>query len=350
MTVRNAFATYLLVFFATLVTVVGGAWVYTAQYPLLFEESGYLVWRAKFDAVASCSTGSDVMLGDSRAQAAFVPADYSTRAFNLALGGSTPLEAYLTFKQLAPCLTPGQHVMLSIAPGDFSHLSVWLWENGVRYGFFGLSDLRELAAGAAAAGDQSFARVETRVGSGLSRDIMYGIHFPSLYTNNLLTARVMRRGEVNRELLARATERRGFMPFDTGNGVVTPVSETRQAHFRVLPVIDLFMRKLTGLAAAKGVVIDFIAAPVSELSLAAFTKSYQSEFADYMAQLAASSGGAMRIVSPLFYAFPDAAFSDEAHVSEAGARRFTRWLARCRDGMPGSDCTVPELRQASLGD
>jgi hypothetical protein len=321
---------FIIVMIATFLCVIGITWAYTCFFPMRFEESGYMVWLAKFDVIESCSAGSTVVLGDSRAQSAFVPERFSRTSTNLAFGAATPLEVYLVFKRLVPCLTDGQHVLVSIAPIEFQKISPFLWENGVRYGFFSLGDIRELAAGASIVHDETLSHVETRFGTGLTRDLIYGSRFPSIYFNNLVNARVILRGEINQQLLDRATNRRGFLPFGDRGGATSPVDEARFQHFKPLPVDDLFFRKMIGLAAQKRVVLDFIAAPVSELSLRSIAQSYQADFATYMALLDPTHA-TFRVIGPLFYSFPDFLFADSYHLKEAGADSFTTWLGHCID-------------------
>ena len=308
--------------------VIGITWAYTYMFPLLFEESGYVVWRAKFDSIESCSVGSTVILGDSRAQSAFVPERFSQISTNLAFGAATPLEVYLVFKKLVPCLTAGQHVMISIAPLEFQNISPFLWENGVRYKFFSFDDVRELASGAADVHDATLAHVQTRFGSGFARDLIYGSGFPSIYFNNLISARLMLRGGVNQQLLDRARVRRGFLPFADHGGVTNPVGEAGFQHFKPLLVDDLFFRKMVLLAGKQHVILDFMAAPVSETSLSSIAHSYQADFANYLAHLD-PTGATLRIAGPLFYSMPDRLFADSYHLREAGAYTYTTWLNHC---------------------
>lgn len=337
---RGNFRQYILVFFATMFGIIALDWAYTYSCPMLYQESGYVVWRAKFTALYDCQVSTDVMLGDSRAQAAFIPKRFSPDAYNLSFGGSTPLDTYLVFKKLSRCLTPGQRVMISISPGEFTHLQPWLWENGARYGFFSFSDLREIAAGATSVDDASVETMHTRFGSGIGRDILYGSHFPALYTNNLVSSRVMLRGAINRELLNSAEGRRGFLPFGFRGGATEPISEVHDKHFRPLPVIDLFFRRTIDLARRANVKIDFVAAPLSQRSADAFQPTYEADFSAYVDGVAAAYPGVFRVVTPLFFAFADDLFSDDAHVSEKGAAHFTDWLAECLQRSP---CKTPGL-------
>lgn len=319
---------FVMVMAATFLGVIGVAWAYTYMSPMRFEESGYVVWRAKFDAIESCSVGSTVILGDSRAQSAFVPERFSPTSTNLAFGAATPLEVYLVFKKLIPCLTAGQHVMISIAPLEFQNISPFLWENGVRYRFFSFDDIRELAAGATDVHDNTLAHVQTRFGSGFARDLIYGSGFPSIYFNNLISARLMLRGEVNQQLLDRARVRRGFLPFGDYGGVTNPVGEAEFQHFKPLLVDDLFFRRMVLLAAKQHVILDFVAAPLSETSLSSISHSYQADFAYYLARLD-PTGATLKIAGPLFYSMPDRLFADSYHLKEAGAYIYTTWLNHC---------------------
>jgi hypothetical protein len=298
---------------------------------LNFQESGYPVWAAKFNIIKDCDFGSTVLLGDSRAQAAFMPTRLSSKATNLGFGAATPLELFIVASNLFDCPNRPDRVMVSLASVEFTLVQPFLWENGARYGFFNFKDLRRIAAAADNLNDLSLQHTETRDGQqGLLRDVIYGFHFPSIYLNSLIQSRVFGRHDLNLRLLFEASVNRGFLPFPPRGDPSLPGREVGHVEFQPLPIQNYFFDRLLALAQEKGIDIDFVAAPVNSTTINEISPSFQAGFTTYLRDFQARYKG-FHVVSPLFYVAPLAAFGDPEHLNVLGAERFTDGLASCLD-------------------
>jgi hypothetical protein len=74
--------------------VISGVWLYCRLMPMHFLGGGYPIWVAKQAMLHDCRLGSILVLGDSRPEAAIVPADLPLPAANIAFSATTPIETY----------------------------------------------------------------------------------------------------------------------------------------------------------------------------------------------------------------------------------------------------------------
>ena len=73
----------------------GIVWLWVACVPLAFLDPEYPAWLAKQRMLARCDLGELLVVGDSRAAVDVIPALLPMRATNLAVGGGSPIEAYV---------------------------------------------------------------------------------------------------------------------------------------------------------------------------------------------------------------------------------------------------------------
>lgn len=320
---------YITTLFAVMAFIIGSTWIYTTKYPLYFQESGYTVWSSKYEFIQECDFGSTVLLGDSRAQSAFMPNRLEQKATNLSFGAATPIELYITATHVFECKNVPKRMLISLASVEFLLIQKFLWENGARYGFFSFSDLRGVAAAEKAIGDTAVNGTATRDGAnGLMRDALYGFHFPSIYFNSLVQSRVFGRHSQNVQLLATARQARGFLPFASQGTGAHPGREVGHAEFDPLPIQDYFFDRLLSMAKQRGVALDFVAAPISATTSAEMTPAFRDGFERYLRQYEERYPN-FHVVSPLFYTVPTEMFADTDHLNVSGAQFFTGRLASC---------------------
>src|SRR5258708_6635222 len=75
-----------------------------------------------------------VILGDARAATGRMPARWSTRATNLAVGGGEPIEALAALDRALRCPSPPTRIILSLDAVHFTEPDLF-WERTARFGF-----------------------------------------------------------------------------------------------------------------------------------------------------------------------------------------------------------------------
>src|ERR1700722_18168764 len=92
--------------------VFGLVWLWVVTMPMAFLDPEYPSWRAKQLLLSRCDLGDILILGDSRAATAMMPARWRVLATNLAVGGGEPIEALAALDRALRCAGPPSRVIL----------------------------------------------------------------------------------------------------------------------------------------------------------------------------------------------------------------------------------------------
>jgi hypothetical protein len=309
--------------------VIAAAWVYTSLCPMAFLEGGYPIWAAKQSVLHRCKFGDVLILGDSRPEAAIVPARLPLMAANVTFGGTTPIETWFFARQAMKCAEPPRIVIYSHSMEAFMRPNFLLWKNAVRYGFLGFSDLREVAATAAALGDPSLAAISTRDGlDGIVRDLVYSSGFPSIFMASLIEGRGFGRYAYNKALFARTAATNGHVIYADSTPGPHVGSDAGIRSFAASPLEAAYFAKTLAMFAAAHVPVLLLAVPVGTATYAAMDTRPRTDFAAFLASSANRYPG-VRAWSPDVVPWPDDLFVDGSHMNTRGADIFTDRLGAC---------------------
>ncbi len=325
-------ARYLAVAGATCVAAFALVWAWVAFMPLAYLDPEYPAWLAKERMLAACDVGSVLVVGDSRAAVDVMPRLLPGRVVNLAVGGGEPIEAYSVLRRALACPHPPRRVVVSFDAGHFTRPDLF-WERSVAFGFVGRAGVARLRLVSGRLDDWSvYAR---RRPDGLAprlRAALYDVRFPSLYFGALARAGGFLRWWENRRTLADVLAARGQYFFGTAPGSAVVAADGTLRRFRPLPVLDWYFDRLLGLAAARGIPVDFVAMPMNTATWRAVRPDVRAGFAAYLAGYAARYPN-FSIVGDVTPHWPDRYFGDGfSHLNPAGAVRYSagfgRWLGR----------------------
>ena len=332
--VGNAFRRYIILFFATLVSVVGVVWIYVATVPIAFMESGYAAWTAKADMLRECQLGEVAFIGDSRLEAGVVPAAFPRPATNFGFAGGSAVEIRVAVDRALACPTLPRQAVLTVAPEHFGPLSEFYWLLSLRFGFLTLADAIVIRSQADALGDTASLATPTpdRLG-GPVRDWLYATHFPSLSFASLVRGRIAGRLALNRARLADIRQSRGWAPYENG-AEHPPVHVDR---FIVTPLqaaeLDAAIAALRG----RGVAVALLMMPFADTHPE--PGPVLDAYRDHLAAVARRTGATL--LDPAVPIWPASFFADGTHLAPAGARAFTAALATClRDGLLQPPCAL----------
>jgi len=324
----------------------GLVWLWIVTMPMAFLDPEYPSWRAKQILLADCDLGEILILGDSRAATAIMPAGWRVRATNLAVGGGEPIEALAALSRALKCPIPPVRVILSLDAVHFTEPDLF-WERTARFGFVDAGEIATLRDVSHALGDVSV--YELRHTDGLPswlRDAMVQVRFPSLYFTSLVKGGVIMRWPRNRATLAAALAARGQYFFGTGSGSDTVAAEGHLREFRPLPVLEWYFNQILQQLDAHGIPAAFIAVPMNDATARQVAPGIGQAFRAWLAGYEARYPG-FRVAGDAMPHWPDAYFGDGfAHLNRDGATRFSTGLGRCLDTAAGwADC-VQRLQAA----
>jgi hypothetical protein len=333
---------YLLLALCTALLALGGVWTYTETRGMHFLESGYPVWKAKHAMLHNCDLGKLVVFGDSRADSSVIPQRLPVQATNMGLAGSTPLENYFYVKSGVGCKQFAGSVMLSFSPGAFEIVQPWLWDNAVRYGILGWTELSQIRDNAALLKDDSYANVRTQLGmTGLLRDLLYAARFPAVYFNSLVEGRILQRFEQNQAKFLEVQKARGYPTY--GKGALHGMDEAKKA-FKPLPLQKFYFERTVRMLDKKGVDMQFLITPMNAEAAQSRESGYLRGYMDYLQGLAKKY--------PHFHLLQESVpvwsgeyFGDGIHLNRAGAEKLSDGLAACMepDGKARTGCTLAKL-------
>jgi hypothetical protein len=322
---------FLAVFGGGLAVMVGLVWLWVLTMRLAFLDPEYPAWHAKQIMLANCDLGDTLILGDSRAAAAIMPARWRISATNLAVGGGEPIEALAALNRAMRCPRPPKRVILSLDAVHFTEPDLF-WERTVRFGFVNADEIATLRDVSRATGDMSI--YERRDTAGLPswlRDEMYRVRFPSLYFSSLLRGGLILRWPRNRAILKASLASRGQYFFGTASGSNKIAPDGNLLEFRPLPVLDWYFNRLLQQSEVSGIPVVFIAVPMNDDTERRVAPGVHAAFKAWLAAYELRYPG-FQVLGDVMPHWPDAFFGDEfAHLNPNGAIRFSAGLERCLD-------------------
>ncbi len=324
-----SFRSFLLAAGTTACLVVAVAWLYTAFMPMRFLESGYPIWVAKQAILRHCDFGSILVLGDSRAESAIVPAELPLPAANITFGGTTAVETYFFARKALKCPHPPQLVIYALSMPAYLHATPGLWKTAARYGYISFRDLRDIAGVAVRDHDPWLATLNTNDGlTGIVRDVVYGIRFPSIFMASLVEARGIGRYDYNKVLLKRTAVTRGQVIYPEQADKRLVGIEAALTAFVPSPLEADYFDKTLALFAAAHVRVLVLTVPAGSSTVKAVAPAVKADFARFLAR---HTDRYTNVISgaPGLVGWPDAFYVDGSHMNERGSRAFTARLAAC---------------------
>jgi hypothetical protein len=305
-------------FFATFLTY--GKMIYTSpEYP---------IWLAKTNYINSANSRSEnIIIGDSRAVAGFVPAIIGDDYYNLAIGGETPLEGYYTLKRYLEKNKSVKNLIISYAP---MHLQVsdTFFERTLKYDFL---DDREVAQAFQLSNEynekfwidgekgNSYGLFEYPVKFVYAFLIKYKFFY--FYRAEIRNMIFENRLQKNLVLLAQLDERKGNIDFG-----IKPLSdelnyEAKEKEFNISLVQSFYLTQLLELADHNNIKVYYINAPFNEASYKEINASYLSKYNSFFNEL--KSRYPYFVFYSEIFSYDNQYFGDPSHLNQKGQEKFS---------------------------
>ena len=329
--------------------VFGCVWLWVLIMPMAFLDPEYPSWRAKQTLLAACDLGEVLVLGDSRAAVGLMPAAWSVRGVNLAVGGGEPIEALAALTRALRCPNPPKRVILSFDATHFTHPDLF-WERTVRFGFLNAAEIATLRRVSHTLGDLSVYEIRhTDDLPSLLRDWMHTASFPSLHFASLVKGGGFLRWSGNEAALAATLAARGQYFFGTASGSGAAAAESHMRGFQPLPVLDWYFLRVLDRLAARGIPAVFLSMPVNEATAGVTDPAVKAGFQAWLAGYEARYSG-FRVAGDVMPVWPNALFGDGfSHLNPEGASRFNAALAPCMAEAVVTDACARRAQAAPSG-
>jgi hypothetical protein len=320
-------APYLGALLGILILGFGSAWLFSILARESYMDQDYAQWSAKMEMIARCDLGAVTVVGDSRASAAIIPTELlPLKVTNLALTGSTPVEAYYEVKHILDCPDHPKALVLSFGARQYQEID-WFWLHAARYGFLSFSELEDVRHTEASLNEPYL--YKGSFGSeppGIIKNWLYTSDFPPFNFASMLKAAGFGRRQINRRIRRETLDTGGQHLEGTSACAVQPGWEAMQQHFKLSPLVSIYLDRILALAEQRKAKIYFLMPPVSEMTAAALTSNYQREFAEFLLQVVHHHPN-VELVGIPFPVMSNCSFGDEHHLNQTGALSFTQTIA-----------------------
>ena len=276
------------------------------------------LWNKNFTNTKQTKYYSTLIIGDSTANAAYIPEVLSDSTVNLALAGSSTIEGYYTLED---------YLKYNKAPNDVfvSYMDYHLEEDDFTWDVcnwihkFTKDQNKEIYEMIQKYGDKS---VEELTADDYYREtFMYSIYSPTVYSYSAFKSLGSMRDETNKNMYADATVRFGRYNSIT-NEEYDPEDITGYSDFIVGALQEKYYYKILDLCKDKNINVHLIKLPLSIDS--GFVDDYEEEIQDYYDNLLEDYDNAD------FYWFHTTYehefFANHYHMNNHGAFRFSREL------------------------
>lgn len=317
-------ARYLRCFFALLLLAFAGVWWWVAHRPMAFMNASYAMSQAKLVIASQLPPRSLVIFGDSRAMAGLKPDLIGTDVYNLALGGSTPIEALALARVMTRPTHAPRAVVLSFAGSSLMQSS--FWERGVRHGLIGPALMEETRERSRRLGDPLFGPATAGDMDARFKIALFSHRFPSFYFPSLVNGRLYQRRAQNEAIFSRVLAHHGQFHFDIDPDAKI-IAEACVPPFKPMPLLDEYFRELIAHFQQQGVPLYFMACPVRDDLAPTIPAGHAVALRDYLRHCE-ELFSCFHVVGDVLPILPSRLFSDQDHLNPTGTAQFSKQVAQ----------------------
>lgn len=294
------------------------------------EEAPYYIWNKDICSTTQEKDYNVVILGDSVANAAFMPEVLSDASINLALGGTTPMENYYIMQDYLESHNVPDIVYISFM--DFHmQTSDCYWKRTLYSHRFSINKNWEMLKKAKEYGELSIA-TET-----CNLDFWaYEMFLPSKYITSLSNASFNQRYDGNITTY-------NLNSIHGGRYIARGNTEWEAANinydsFYVAPLFDYYYKELIQLCVANGIKVHIIKLPLPDTST--FSETYLNQFNEYYAGIQSLFPS---VIVEWWDMYDKIYFADASHMNTHGALKFSSEIKKRYIEEFGGDWTSDQI-------
>lgn len=286
----------------------------TSMMSFVDDEAPYYLWNKKQTEQTHDDKVHVIVLGDSTANAAYMPEVLSGDTLNLSLGGTTSIENYYVMKEWLETNPEPEAVYISFMDFHMSY-SDSFWSRTMYSHRFPPQINMEILRAAV-----KYDEASILVDGWFSKFISYELYLPNMYITPLINASLNQRYDGNMAVY-QGDELHGGRYIGRGNGEYVPSDAIVYNSFYVAPILDFYYRELIELCQDNGIRVHLIKLPLPDNS--EFTEEYVNQFWTYCNNLLESYP---EITVDWFPGYAPSNFVDTHHMNTHGAFQFSREL------------------------
>lgn len=290
-------------------------WVYTWMNPLGFMTDGtpFDLWNKEKTNTRQEKYYEALFLGDSTANAAYVPEILSDASINLSLGAITPMEAYYILQDWLDHNEAPKVCYISFLDYHMKDTSTF-WSRTMYTHRFRLEQNLEMMKAILEYGEGTAIETENYV----TDFIAYELRLPNKYITSLMNAGFNQRYEENVEA-RRLSALHGGRYIARGTEEYETSKTIKFKHFKVHPLFDNYYRRLIEMCIDNEIQVRLVKLPLPDNQK--FTENYKEEFQAYYEKLKEDYPD---VTVDWIPTYEQTYFADRNHVNSHGALQFSQ--------------------------
>lgn len=256
-----------------------------------------------------------LMLGDSRAKAGFAP--QNAKQLNLAIGGTTAIEGYYTFKRYLAHNKPPKVLILSYNTQHHAGFTTF-WHRSIKFDFLNFNEIKDLVKNAKKLDECDI------VGKCEVWDfVKYKLDIKNFSAEMYNAWQEFKDGNSRYkrylQVMDELGKNGGHYFYGRNLGASDDNYEVSQSDFKANALILLYVRKIAELAAMNGVQVFHYQMPFNQSSFDKLNAGFVRDYNGFLASLQSLG------IKPLnfIWGLPDSDFGDPSHLYR-GAEKTTR--------------------------
>ncbi|RCW90254.1 hypothetical protein [Winogradskyella arenosi] len=297
-------------------------------FPEYYMDQSFSIFKYGKELIEHNAFGvNTIIIGDSRAQAGFVPDSLTKTTINGALLGSSPIEGYF---QLEKLMKQGASIDTLIVSYGALHLmsSEYYFINSLRYSYLNINDVNTIHNTFNYKND-AFWEIHP---SELSYFEQYTSRIKAylillkcpLYFQESITSSKFRRNKPNRSFYSDLVKNKGYYLYGKDAFSNALNEETKEEDFIVNSTISTALKELFKLAQANNIHVVYVNMPYNKASYNQLSTAFINNYKNYMNSLK-QEFPEVEFKSELFL-LSNGYFGDASHLNRKGAIKMTQFL------------------------
>lgn len=297
--------------------------LYCMLFPENYLDGEYAMYRQQQDYVqGKTGTAARVLIvGDSRTKAGMDPALLWEGSYNIALGGTTPIEGYYALKEYIETHADDlpQTVVIAYAPMHYMDVDT-LWTRCIYFHTLRSADFSDLVSRAKSFQDTEHILIDhCRL-----EYLQYKFYMPNKYATALKKAVFCGRRQENLQKYAQVEADSGHTYYGTADHSDDVDGEAKVSDFSASDIITSYLTQMFLLCRENNIQVILEQTPVNETSYKIFTRELKDHYRGYMANLVQEFPDVL--FYPDFYCYPNDCFGDADHLNKKGVEAFCGYL------------------------
>jgi hypothetical protein len=307
--------------------------------PLIYNVNEYPMWKSKMDYISYIHKSENIIIGDSRAEAAFVPDILEDNFYNLSVGGGSPIDGYFILKKYLE-KNKINILIISFSPKHLETVGTFFGRT-LKYNLLSIKDIIQVFSKSLELNENLDATDEDYyLGKDFSyknkldyykayyKAILIRCKFFYFYIPEIQNCLFESRYKNNIEVYNNISKRNGNYDFGTQLQAIGENEEAKKkVGFRYSKMTDYYLNEMLVLTKQNNIKVYFVIAPFNENSynkIYNLNKDYLKEYSDYINSLKLKYNNV--VWNSDIYCYGNDFFGDPSHLNSKGQRKFSTYI------------------------